>query len=180
MIFNKKLKEKNKKLSDKLCDINMENEDLKNQIDTFKNRLKRVEYLLKNRVNKNARCLLERTKKKVNILVAMTINEYEIEIFDIDDSHTCSSRRSMVFWGVKNEDDLFIKDIQGGKSKGHGEIGMKHLIDMAEKLSIKRITGQLYSVDDENKRRQFNFFKKFEFDITENVNGEFDISKDLY
>lgn len=71
---------------------------------------------------------------------------------------------------IKN-DVMDIADIQVLKeehfSKGYGTLLMKETIDLARKRGIKKIIGSLHTIDEENDKRQQNFYKKFGFTIDE-------------
>ena len=73
------------------------------------------------------------------------------------------------------EHSLQIKDIQVLEhrnkphikkyGKGYGSIFMTYLIKEAEKRSLKTITGDMTYENDEQKRRQISFYKKYGFNI---------------
>lgn len=49
--------------------------------------------------------------------------------------------------------------------KGYGSIFMEFLIDEAEKRNLKSITGKMTFKNEQQKRRQINFYRKYGFNI---------------
>lgn len=126
---------------------------------------KRIEYLLNNRVDEKSKSHFATTKKGISVLVAVKYFPFEIELFDIETAHEFTGR-SLVLWASQRDDALFIQDIQGGKSFGHGELAMSYLIDYAKVNSYKFITGELALCDIEtHKERLYAFYTKFGFEI---------------
>ncbi|PWN64349.1 GNAT family N-acetyltransferase [Chryseobacterium oncorhynchi] len=163
--FEKKLREDLQQKSSRYYkEINSLNS--KNKI--LKNKLLRIEYLLKERIHKNAIVTYETTNKGVDTFVALVINnsrnKMEIEIFDIE-CDFFAKHRELVLWCEKMGNEYFIADIQGGNGNGHGEIAMKKLIELAEKENISKIIGELVPADFLNRDRQIAFYEKMGFNI---------------
>jgi len=78
-----------------------------------------------------------------------------------------SNHIRLIIW----DDVMDIADIQILKeeylSRGYGTLLMKEAIDLARRRGIKKIIGNLYTIDEENDKRQQNFYKKFGFTIDE-------------
>lgn len=133
------------------------------------NKILRVEYLLNHRCKKNSTITYEKTKKGIEVVVAMiekeSKNEIEMEFFDLE-SDFYASNRSLVLWCKRREKEYFISDIQGGNGNGHGEIAMNKLFDLAKKENITRISGELVPKDFNHRDRQIAFYQKMGFEIT--------------
>lgn len=183
LLFKKRIKENESKLQDlytKLRNIKLENKKLRESLDFEKKRFERIKWLLNNRVENNAKCLIEQTKKGLNILTAENIDNenYQIEIFDIDNVDTIS-RRSLILYASNKEGEIFIDDIQGGSSNGHGEVAMKHLIEFAKKENKGKITGNLSYVDLDHKDRLIVFYEKMGFNVNYESDGNGTLEKKL-
>lgn len=133
------------------------------------NKILRIEYLLNHRCKKNSTITYEKTKKGIDVIVAMvekeSKNEIEIEFFDLE-SDFYASNRSLVLWCKRREKEYFINDIQGGNGNGHGEIAMNKLFDLAKRENITRISGELVPKDFDHRDRQIAFYQKMGFKIT--------------
>lgn len=175
LIYKKKLeklKSQKEELYHEIRKLKSEKIELKEIILFEQKRFKRIVFLLNNRVHKNTKCLIQTTNKGINVLTAINKNECEIEVFDIDNIEY-NSNRKLVLWAQNRGDEYFIKDIQGGDGKGHGEIAMNHLIELAKKESMEKIIGEISSVDFGHIDRLRAFYKKmgFEVDIRPSRNG---------
>lgn len=166
-LFRKKIEEFKSneiKLLQQIGKLNSEKNELENEIKNRDKRFERIKFLLNERVNRKSRCFIEQTKKGRNILTSINEQDYEIEVFDIDDVEI-NSNRELVLWATSREKEYFIKDIQGGNSLGHGEIAMNHLIDYSKKQNKEYITGQISSTDYDHKDRLISFYKKMGFEV---------------
>lgn len=182
ILFNflfKKERQKNEKekeaLRQQLYQAREGNKSLEREMTLLEAKQKRIEYLLNQRIKQKARCMLERTAKGVEVMSAIGAFDYsgqvEIEIFDLV-TPVYSANRQLVLWAREEMDDsLYIQDIQGGASKGHGALAMNYLLEIAAKKSIKRIHGELSPVDSGHLGRLLAFYKKMKFEIVANENG---------
>jgi GNAT superfamily N-acetyltransferase len=67
------------------------------------------------------------------------------------------------------ENKFFIEDIQSGYyNNGFGSIAMNHLIRIAKKLKVKKITGKISNTDWDHVERLVGFYKKHGFKVTLN------------
>ncbi len=177
--FFKKERQKNESeksaLMRQLYQAREENKSLERRITFFKAKQKRIEYLLNQKVKKNTCCVLEQTAKGVEVMSVVGTFDYsgqvEIEIFDLI-APTHNTNRQLVLWARKEAGNLlYIQDIQGGVSKGHGEVAMHHLIEVAGKELIKKIHGKLSPVDFGHLDRLQAFYQKMNFEIIADENG---------
>lgn len=133
------------------------------------NKILRIEYLLNHRCKKNSTITYEKTKKGIEVIVAMiekeSKNEIEIEFFDLE-SDFYVSNRALVLWCKRRGNEYFISDIQGGNGNGHGEIAMNKLFDLAQKERVIRISGELVPKDFDHRDRQVAFYQKMGFKVT--------------
>lgn len=167
LIFKKELEElkaQKAELYDTIKKLNIEKKELADKVQFEQNRFERIKFLLNNRVNKNSKCLIEKTKKGLNVLTAINENEYEIEIFNLDNTEH-NLNRALVLWAESREKEYFIQNIQGGNGKGHGEIAMNHLIEIAKRESKEQISGIISSVDFDHKCRLIAFYEKMGFKV---------------
>jgi hypothetical protein len=181
LLFKKKIKKqelKKQELYAEIRKIKSEKIILKENLNFEKKRFERIKFLLNNRVHKNAKCLIEKTKKDFNVLTAINDKDYEIELFDLDNIEY-NLNRTMVLWANNREKEFFIKDIQGGNGNGHGEVAMKHLIDFAKEQSKERIIGEISSVDFDHKDRLTAFYEKMGFKVNYKSDGNGNVEKKL-
>lgn len=159
----KKHKLEKRELYTKIRELKNEKITLKKQIAFHIERYKRIQFLLNSRVAKKSKCFIEQTKKGINVLTAINYSEFEIEIFDLDNIHY-NANRSLVLWATRRSDEIiFIKDIQGGNNKGHGELAVNHLIEYSKTLKVKRIEGMISQTDFLHLDRLKSFYKKMKF-----------------
>ncbi|TPG66443.1 hypothetical protein [Hymenobacter nivis] len=162
-------------LRQQLYQAREENISLGQKIAALEAKQKRIEYLLSHRVKPNACCVVERTAKGVEVLSVVGAfdgsGQVEIEIFDLV-APTCSANRQLVLWAKKEPNaSLYIQDIQGGASKGHGELAVNYLLILAKKEAVETIHGAISSVDLGHFDRLQAFYKKMGFEIMAGANG---------
>jgi hypothetical protein len=150
-----------KTLGDKKIQLESENKILSNK-------LKRIEYLLNDRVHESSKYLVEKTKKEIEVLTSInkkgSFNDIEIEIFDL----TCyqhNESRELVLWGQRRDKAIFIQDIQGGHNYGHGELALNHLFKIAKDEGFDKIEGNLSHDDYDHIDRLYAFYEKMGFEI---------------
>ena len=166
MFFKKELQIlQNKTLElNKLCSqLKERNNSIIEQIIALENKQSRIEYLLSTKPICESKWCSQKTNKGVEVLsfIRHSGSSIEIEVFDLIEDYMVG--RKLVLWAVERDDGIFIQDIQGGKSKGHGEVAMKHLLKMAE--STNRIYGEISPVDYGHINRLSAFYKKMGFTV---------------
>lgn len=131
--------------------------------------LKRINYLLNDRIHKNSNISYEKTKKGIEIITAVVekdnLGGIEIEIFNVN-CNFYAENRALVLWCKRYENEFFINDIWGGEGNGHGEVAMTKLFEIAKREKINKISGQLVPTDFENRDRQISFYEKMGFKIS--------------
>ena len=169
ILFRKKIEEwrmQLKRADSRIAELHGQNLDLKSELITKNLRLKRLTYLLNDRIRNRKNLRIEKTAKGTDILTTLNWENNEIEIFDIKCEHF-ADYRSLVLWYQKPDPHtIHIVGIEGGKGSGHGSVAMTHLLDFAKENGIKRITGNLTTSDiDDHKERLFRFYEKHGFSI---------------
>ncbi len=119
----------------------------------------------------NDKCFVEKTKKGLYVFTFINESKHEIRIFDFD-SIANNEKGSLVLFFRDDGDSFFIQNIQGGKSQGHGELAVLHLIELAKKEGKEFINGQLSYIDiEKHKDRLDAFYTKMGFEIQYSVDG---------
>ncbi|MEQ3500554.1 hypothetical protein ABMY20_12425 [Tenacibaculum sp. SSH1-16] len=137
LIFRKKLKELRKR---------------EQGIELERNRLKKVKYLLDERVGEEAKCVIETTNKGVEVLVAINSKENEIEVFDIDTMNTPSVKESGLWvkmWDKIRSKEVFLQD-RNGKEKGLEEVAMMHLFNLVDEATKEKVSWKVKEIKDYN------------------------------
>ncbi|GFD76206.1 hypothetical protein KUL113_56260 [Tenacibaculum sp. KUL113] len=137
LIFRKKLKELKKK---------------EQGIELERNRLKKVKYLLDERVGEEVKCVIETTNKGVEVLVAINSKENEIEVFDIDTMNTPPVKESGLWvkmWDKMRSKEVFLQD-RNGKNKGFEEVAMMHLFNLIDKATKEKVSWKVKHIKDYN------------------------------
>ncbi|MDE1206467.1 hypothetical protein [Tenacibaculum larymnensis] len=137
LIFRKKLKELKKR---------------EQGIELERNRLKKVKYLLDERVGEGAKCVIETTNKGVAVLVAINSKENEIEVFDIDTMNTPSVKESGLWvkmWDKIRSKEVFLQD-RNGKEKGLEEVAMMHLFNLVDEATKEKVSWKVKDIKDYN------------------------------
>ncbi len=181
LIFKKRLEKqklKEQKLYTEIRNLELEKSELEKKVQFEKERFERIKFLFKDKLTKNSRCLIEKTKKGSNVLSVICDDEFKVEVFDLDNSEHYK-KRELVLWAQDKNKEFFIIDIQGGCSKGHGEIAVNHLIKFAKTKGKVQISGKLSIVDIKHKKRLIAFYTKMGFEIDYKLNGYGNVIKKL-
>lgn len=168
-LFKKRIAKFNEIKNELYSEIRKEkikNRILEKEKEDLDRRNERIKYLLNSRISKRSRPFIDRTKKGIDVLVAVNDKEIEIEIFDLD-TKFYAENRSIVLWANSlflDDKVLFIKDIQGGNGLGHGELALNYLFNIAKKKGFSKIEGRVSSVDFDHVERLKHFYKKMGFE----------------
>ncbi len=152
-------------------EIKSELEGMKNMLDFEAKRFERLKQLMKGRVH-----TITTTKYDKHVYLRQEANErsFRCIIYDLD--NTAIHEGWMLQLDVEERaEEFFIRDIQGGKSLGHGEIAMDLFFQHLEKRNIKRLSegldkakriwGKLSPVDKDRRDRQRSYYTKMGFDF---------------
>lgn len=170
------------KLRKKTYQLNEQINNLKKEIKDNDEKIKRIQFLLNKKARDGSYSLLEYTEKGILSLtfIKKDISEINIEIFSIDDEYY-SRNRAIFLWAKKvnlKESIMSLESIEGGRSKGHGNIAMKHFLNYCkeQEQDIKTIQGEIGTADYGHIDRLKSFYGKFGFEVTvndEKKNGSF-------
>lgn len=160
-----RLSDENGRLRKEIVELKCEIKHLESSSNFERNKIRRLQYL----VNRFGGCSydikVDQTSKGVNVLVVVNPEEFEAQVFDLD-SREYNQPRVLVLWATRTIDhSVFIDDIQGGSSRGHGTLAMERLLSSATQWGSTRVFGRLSPVDFNHIDRLVAFYKKFEFDI---------------
>lgn len=161
---------KNEQCSQINANLSVELKDLTFLYSQLKLKSNRLNYLLSNRcLGRNT--FLLRTSKDREVLVSMDFKLQQLEVFDLENVDLYKNRELLIWW-LKDMDEIYIKDIEGGQNKGHGSLGLSLLLDWCKENHIKRIYGFLVETDREHEDRLVHFYKKLGFEINFLKNSE--------
>ena len=161
----RKIKEENSRLGEKVLKANYKLEELNEQLKLNKERIERLSYLVNERC-RNASIRITETHKGVGVLVSYSEKEKEFEIFDLGVNFSREDRKLVLWWQYR-ERGVYLIDIQGGASCGHGTLALDILKSCASEMNIKTIYGRLAVADWHNRERQLAFYRKNGFEITD-------------
>ena len=137
LIFRKKIKELKKK---------------EQGIELERNRLKKVKYLLEERIGDGTKCVIETTNKGISVLVTINSKENEIEVFDIDTMNTPLVKESGLWvkmWDKIRSKEVFLQD-RNGKDKGFEEIAMMYLFSLIDENTKEKVSWKVKDIKDYN------------------------------
>lgn len=151
---------KKQELYKTIRDKNAELESLVKEHRDLKQKFKKLKSLI-TRYSSDSTYSFQKTDKDVDVVVLVTeVNnmKFDIRVFnEADFSHWKIWLQS----SRVNENDIYIWDIQGGDSKGHGSLLLQTLLKLAKEKKITKITGKLAYIDlKSHKEKLIHFYKK--------------------
>lgn len=158
------LKKQEQEYYAKIRSLRQENDTIKEELEKEKIKNERILFLVNDKAKWSDKIIIEKTHKGVLVMLLIKNFPFEIWMYDIDNSDIYE-RNSLLVYTTPMSDFLFIKDIQGGNSFGHGTLAMKYIIEHAKEKKYTSIKGKLSKTDIDHKERLFYFYKKHGFTI---------------
>ena len=168
---------KNNQLKEQLLESKNEKEKLSLKLYSSVKRNERIEYIINDCLvgsNELKQCF---TNKEVPVILSFshskTIRRINIAIYDIDTSNLFKQHSLILYAQMVDKEMIFIEDILGGESKGHGKLAMQRLFEFAKKNHFKIVRG-IISQGDKNHHDRLKFFYEslgFDFVVDDTHNG---------
>lgn len=163
----KNFKNANTKLIHKLEESMLVNSELKNINDELLGCIDKI-----NRIAKQGKIIENVTRTKFGeylVCYSTTLpNDFEWEHYQYFIETLYTGKVLSLFLQVDlKASTIEIIDIQNSQatSQGYGSIAMAQIFYLVDKYKINKINGTQYSEDENNKKRQISFYKKFQFRI---------------
>jgi hypothetical protein len=168
---------KNNLLQEQLLASKNEKEKLNLKLYSSVKRNERIEFIINRCLVGNNELKYCRTSKDVPVILSFsypkTIKKIDIAIYDIDTSNLFKGHSLILYAQIIDKEMIFIEDILGGESKGHGKLAMLTLIEFAQENHFKIIRGKIKQ-NDKNHHDRLKFFYEslgFDFVVDDTHNG---------
>jgi hypothetical protein len=168
---------KNNQLKEQLLESKNEKEKLSLKLYSSVKRNERIEYIINDCLvgsNELKQCF---TSKEVPVILSFikweNTRKIDIRIYDINVSNVYEGHSLLLNAIIRDDETIYIEDILGGKSKGHGKLAMQRLFEFAKKNHFKIVRG-IISQGDKNHHDRLKFFYEslgFDFVVDDTHNG---------